>query len=690
MPTPLTLSTAPFEHPAMDYAFLREEGIRHLERLAGSLWTDFNAHDPGITILEQLCYALTDLAYRINYELVDLLTTADGHPANNLYSPAQILTSNPVTLTDLRKLVIDVPGVKNAWIEKVEEQRLPLYFAAGDKTLSLGTASDAAVPIALKGLYRVLIEKSDLADIDGTVVQREATRRLHAHRNLCEDFAEIRILESQNVAVAARVEVGPLDDVEDTLATIYQRIAAYFSPSIRFYMLSQLLAAGKPIDEIFDGPALVHGFIDTSELQHTPRRAALRTSDLIREIMDVPGVRAVRSISIVLDGRSEPWSMNLDRSKTPKLDLAGSTITLERNQLRASVNVERVHALYVQRLRAASISQPLAIEERDLLVPRGRERGVARYHSIQYQFPAAYGIGEMGLPDSASIERKAQAKQLKAYLMLFDQLLANYFAQLAHVKDLFSFGAATKQTYFSQVLSDPTIHVEEVLQHDLAEYQSILQRITENPYDGAAADSQTDVRRKNVFLNHLLARFAEQFADYALLVYDPTSAANGSVEEKLTSDKQLFLQDYPRVSSARGTGFNYLLPWSDENRSGLEQRLRRKVGIDGTAEEACYVIEHILLRPIDDDNRQQAPLLSNTRSKDPYSLQLSVVLPSWPHRFQNPEFKHFVENTIREETPAHVTVYVQWLDKEAMGTFVTAYEEGVKKRRTYWQEKLGT
>ena len=64
MPTPLTLTTAPLEHPAMDYAFLRQEGIRHLERLAGPLWTDFNAHDPGITILEQLCYALTDLAYR--------------------------------------------------------------------------------------------------------------------------------------------------------------------------------------------------------------------------------------------------------------------------------------------------------------------------------------------------------------------------------------------------------------------------------------------------------------------------------------------------------------------------------------------------------------------------------------------------------------------------------------------------
>ncbi|MCP4658446.1 MAG: hypothetical protein GY856_23780, partial [bacterium] len=53
----------------MDYTSLRQEGIRHLERMAGGRWTDFNVHDPGITILEQLCYALTDLGYRIGHEI---------------------------------------------------------------------------------------------------------------------------------------------------------------------------------------------------------------------------------------------------------------------------------------------------------------------------------------------------------------------------------------------------------------------------------------------------------------------------------------------------------------------------------------------------------------------------------------------------------------------------------------------
>ena len=79
----------------MDYAALRAAGIGLLERLAGQQWTDFNAHDPGITILEQLCYAITDLGYRIDYDLRDLLAGGESELYRSLYSPAEILTTAP-------------------------------------------------------------------------------------------------------------------------------------------------------------------------------------------------------------------------------------------------------------------------------------------------------------------------------------------------------------------------------------------------------------------------------------------------------------------------------------------------------------------------------------------------------------------------------------------------------------------
>ena len=50
---------------------LRAEGLSHIQSLSHSLWTDYNAHDPGITTLEALCYAITELGYRSGFDMQD-------------------------------------------------------------------------------------------------------------------------------------------------------------------------------------------------------------------------------------------------------------------------------------------------------------------------------------------------------------------------------------------------------------------------------------------------------------------------------------------------------------------------------------------------------------------------------------------------------------------------------------------
>jgi hypothetical protein len=59
--------------PYLDWQQLRTAGIEHIENLGSDIWTDYNLHDPGITILEVLCYALTDLGYRTNFDIKDIL-----------------------------------------------------------------------------------------------------------------------------------------------------------------------------------------------------------------------------------------------------------------------------------------------------------------------------------------------------------------------------------------------------------------------------------------------------------------------------------------------------------------------------------------------------------------------------------------------------------------------------------------
>lgn len=695
------------DHPASslsDYQALRQAGIVCLQQLAAPEWTDFNAHDPGITILEQFCYALTELAYRCDFSLPDLLSSDGRKPYASLFSPAQVLTSRPVTLLDLRKLAVDVRGVKNAWIEKVGGATPQAFYLRGGSVLHARheglvqlQPGEGAEPIALKGLFRVLVETSDVLGIDGPEVIRNVASRLHAQRPLCMDFASVEILPPQLVRVRATIEIGPLGSPEDTLVAIVGKIANHLSPTMAFHTVAQRLAAGKRVDQIFDGPMLTQGFIDNDELIGMKRRTALRVSDLIREIMRAEGVLIVKHLSLSGDNglHWQDWWLDLAADRAPVFDLENSELNLERQQIRVDVDRRRV----IDRHQAARASQdyrPARPQDLDIQPPSGRDRSVARYHSAQHHFPEVYGLGQSGLPQHADALRRAQLRQLQAYLLLFDQLLANQFAQLAHLGDLLGFDNDRQQTYFAGDTDDSTLRLDDVWQQpDAAARHHRLSQLVENPQTPADDPKpQVDWSRRNRFLDHLLARFAEQLTDHAQFRPDsvlPLAAA----QERLARDKQSWLRRYPRLGADRGTGFNTLRPcneqpaaasasWELDNCSGLEQRLRLKLGLrPGVPEERFFLVEHVLLRPLDADDGPELPLLADARCPDPYSLQVSLVFADSPTRFPvDGAFRRFVEQTVREETPVHLLVYLRWLDEPGALAFEAAYRTWMEDQRT--------
>src|SRR5690349_14122291 len=125
MQEPVTISTQKPENAAFDYAALRKIGMEHIEKTASSIWTDYNIHDPGITSLELLCYAITDLSYRSGFSIPDLLATKENTAQNireHFFSAKQIFPIKAVTVNDYRKLLIDIEGVKNAWVKKRTER----------------------------------------------------------------------------------------------------------------------------------------------------------------------------------------------------------------------------------------------------------------------------------------------------------------------------------------------------------------------------------------------------------------------------------------------------------------------------------------------------------------------------------------------------------------------------------------
>jgi hypothetical protein len=627
----------------MDYDFLRQEGIRYIELLGSKQWTDYNSHDPGITILEQLCYALTDLLYRIDYAIPDLLAEGGNDPFASLFNPSQILTSDPVTLQDLRKLVVDTPGVRNAWIEKVGNTGPDIFFHQEENTLSL-SQEDQLEPVALQGLYQIWLDAE--RDYQGNL-SAQVAEHLHEHRSLGEDFGVERLSE-KTIRLNARIEVDPAENSEPLQRAIYEQIDNYFSPPVRFYSLQERLDTGKTIDEIFEGPYLQQGFIDSLELQETGRRTELRISDLIHVLMDIKGVRAVQNLEFA-DG--EKWLLKLDSSTTPRLDRNAPGITLVQGNIQTTISPPA----YDQTTRAAPPGSG------ELQLPPSRDRHIGDgYYSIQHQFPDVYGVNSNGLSASASPLRRAQMKQLKAYLLLFDQLLANHFAQLANVRRLFSFAEADADapSYFSQLLDDPALGLDENATNTLglwtAPDKNTRRSHLEKLNSGADGDSDNQAR-KNRFLDHLLARFAEQFSAY-------TSLTQGSPAQQI-KHKQTYLRQYAQLGQTRNTAPNYRQPAGPGERTGLEQRIRLKLGIADAAE--IYLVEHILLRPVKDDQNQRTAILRDVQRGDPYSLQISLILPASLQP---------LKALICEEIPAHLSVYFPQLDTAELASFKPAYQ----------------
>jgi hypothetical protein len=56
-----------------------------------------------------------------------------------------------------------------------------------------------------------------------------------------------------------------------------------------------------------------------------------------------------------------------------------------------------------------------------------------------------------------------------------------------------------------------------------------------------------------------------------------------------------------------------------------------------------------------------------------FSFQMSVILPSWPVRFQDDNFKTKFENIVYEQAPVHIAFQLYWLDLMEMADFEKTY-----------------
>ena len=420
MPQELTIKKDNQLSPPEDYDFLRKEGIRLIEELSGNVWTDYNTHDPGITLLEALCYTLTDLGYRTAFDVKDLLAPEKGRLPEwekSFFTARQILPCNPVTLNDYRKLIIDTAGVRNAWIEISDDYEILMYLQSQKKEAESATAYtltyDAAKSdevLRIRGLYKVFVEYEDsiLASGKEKSVAKTIKDKLNLYRNLCEDFLSVTSIEYEYFNIEADIQVSEGTDIEKINARIYKVIHDFFSPPITFYTLEQMVEKGYSAEEIFEGPALQYGFINDKELESSERYKDIHLSDIMNLISGIEGVIAIKKLAVPLESQSPgsdftQWVINLkEKQKAPRLDIDNSMVTFIRsgdrhrgnNVAQRRPDKGRVKAIFSFLQSAGSKSKLRGTTGADFRIVAGENMDVADYYPLQSMLPAAYGMAE--------------------------------------------------------------------------------------------------------------------------------------------------------------------------------------------------------------------------------------------------------------------------------------------------------
>ncbi len=554
MRDPQTISRASVKSDESAFAALKERGIALAQQISGDNWSDYNTHDPGVTILEQLCYALTELTFHADFDVADLLLNDDGvldYRAQSLHRPEEIFPCRPTTVADLRKALLDeVREINNVWL-----------------STAVDGGGGAAQP---SGLYYAQVRRDTDCDISNERLVEKVIRAFNRHRNLSEDLASVTVLKDKKCTLHAKIEVDGCQQADELLAELYFRCGDYISGNVP---LSSYLAAvkeGVPLEQLFNGPLTRHGLFDLSA---DDAEEEIVVPTLFSIINSITGVDHIKGLHLVLGGRKiyEVVARRYDGDVVSlELPVTAAEVKVElfRNGAALPVSIEAVRRRYQEiAFRRDSMREVEQDFSALYSLPSGVVRGAGRYTSIQQQFPAIYGINHFGV-NGESAAAQARANQLKSYLLLFEQLMANHSATTAQLDKLYSVEDERRQTYDYQVIDETMVSGVELLypEQPAEAIAAILAR-----YDNY-------FERKGRVLDYLLALYGQKFTQNTLRYFNYYYQGD-ELNEVIIKNKIASLGAIIKFDRDRAAGYNALAPgWNTTNISGLQFKLAILLG----------------------------------------------------------------------------------------------------------------
>lgn len=418
----------------LSYAKLREDGLAWAQELSGKIWTDYNIHDPGVTVLEQLCYALSELAYRTGFPIEDYFTAPDGViPFHQLgfYLPEEVLPCAPITPTDFcRYLYAQIPLIE-----------------------------DISIPSTSHGLHQVVVrpylpmDSQDEKALDTESLKQLIRKKWYKARNLCEDLHTVRIQQAEPCYIDAEIEIQGQVKPAEIMANIYFRCARFIASDIKTERYDSMLSQGYRLDELFTGPLCPAGFHHEEGFQKEDPLAS--DVGLISEVGLIQGVIQIRRLTLShsngdsIQNRALYYYLTAPRRRhggpLVQLILNGNKILYTEN-----IEQETIHLLRKMEFEYRAFRAGTRLRDQLPPLPEGQYRELAQYRSVCEHFPDIYGVGASGLSSSAPKEYHEGAKQLKNYLYAPEQILEDTLQTLDQFRDLYAVKPGLSPTYFTQ------------------------------------------------------------------------------------------------------------------------------------------------------------------------------------------------------------------------------------------------
>jgi len=603
-------------------------------------------------------------------------------------------------------------------------------------------------------------EKAEfVADIVKNRTRKNVYRRFLDHRQSNQDISEIVIREQRAVTIELSLKLDAVDQPLLLIAQVLMQLRQQINPLMQWQDRQQLHNEGMGASAIYDGPLTQHGRLTVEQLAQQSPQEKIVTADVLASLENIDGLVAVTHLHYVNNNNNNNNSNNNNQS-VRAFSLSTISWQYEPNEgvddkgIQWVLDVEKTYENLLIELDGQSYPLPswqVFKQGGEYSLPARRRPSaptaigadvmgqstlqpnlqcLSEYQSIQQYFPACYKLLEKRLDQPASSEEWVGIMQLKGYLALYEQVLADQFKQLEAYTHLFSLPQwknDQQQMTTIKAVFKAMLDSEDLLQGQVTDFWAAIKTLPHTQLsqsltaitginalvdytkgehaegeNGFQTLSETafgfpQLNRLKRALEQRLAYYGETQLDAAVLKYAPVfrfyasqlSHADQALEtdaevliEKLVLLKQIMdlrhlLIHYPDLSQNRTAAMDYsedlsVIKKPMAQRSGLARRLMAFLGMEGAA------------MPLSMHNQEGFYLVEScllrhrevlealpTRPEDQYlgPPTLYFVFPDWPTRFANNRFKRLIEQELVKHCPLGQAVELVFLSRLAMGDF---------------------